>query len=141
MTDAAAVIVGADAVASAFWINKVGTHGLAAAAYRQGVPVYVVAGRAKGMPAAVARRWRQSSGPPAEVWPEADSRVRLDNPYFEATPVELATLFLTDAGAVPAEGAGDAGQPGDRSRSNDSSQSSTNAGGETNRRLLSSNSE
>jgi translation initiation factor 2B subunit (eIF-2B alpha/beta/delta family) len=102
----AAVIVGADAVAAEFWINKVGTHGLAAAAYRQGVPVYVVAGRTKGMPEVVARRWRQSSGPPAEVWPEADARVRLDNPYFEATPVELATLFLTDVGAVPPEDAG-----------------------------------
>ena len=102
---AAAVVVGADAVASQFWINKVGTHGLAAAAHRQGVPVYVVASREKGMPDAVARRWRPSSGPVAEVWPEADSRVRLVNPYFEATPVELATLFLTDAGVVPPEAA------------------------------------
>ena len=105
LATSAAVIVGADAVASEFWINKVGTHGLAAAAYRRGVPVYVVASREKGMPDAVARRWRQSSGPLAEVWPGADPRVRLDNPYFEATPVELATLFLTDVGVVSPESA------------------------------------
>jgi translation initiation factor 2B subunit (eIF-2B alpha/beta/delta family) len=105
LDDAAAVIVGADAVAATFWINKVGTHGLAAVAHRAGVPLFVVAGREKGMPGAIEGFWRPHAGAADEVWPEADPRVVLANPYFESVPVDLVTLFLTDAGLVPPEAA------------------------------------
>src|SRR6185503_878188 len=41
------VLVGADAIAATWFLNKTGTRMLAAAATQQGVPVYVVASRDK----------------------------------------------------------------------------------------------
>ena len=82
LPSADAVIVGADAIAAREWTNKAGTFGLAAAAWFCGVPVYVVASRDKAQPDALA------------------GRVPLPR-TFERIPVSLATLFLTDAGAVP----------------------------------------
>ena len=100
LPDADAVVVGADAIAETFWINKVGTHALAAAATYSGVPVYVVASRDKAMPADLAAAWRSLPAPANEIWAEADPRIAVLNRYFEPTPIELATLFLTDAGPV-----------------------------------------
>ena len=98
---AAAVVVGADAVADGFWINKVGTHGLAAAASNLGIPVYVVASRDKAMPSNLAATWRLLGASSEELWEDPPAGVAVVNRYFEPTPVELATLFLTDAGPVP----------------------------------------
>jgi translation initiation factor 2B subunit (eIF-2B alpha/beta/delta family) len=82
LSTAAAVVVGADAVAARTWTNKAGTYGLAAAAWFSGVPVYVVASRDK-----------------------AESELltpHLQLPRtFERTPIQLATLVLTEAGPVP----------------------------------------
>jgi translation initiation factor 2B subunit (eIF-2B alpha/beta/delta family) len=99
---ATCVVVGADAFGSSHWTNKVGTRGLAAAAHLAGVPVFVVCARDK------ARANREASshigGPPAEVWEATPPGVAVVNPYFEDTPVELATLFLMETGRVgPAE--------------------------------------
>jgi translation initiation factor 2B subunit (eIF-2B alpha/beta/delta family) len=80
-----AVIVGADAVAAEFWINKAGTYGLAAAAWFSGVPTYVIASRDKAAPAQLADRL--PSPPP-----------------FERTPTHLATQLLTDIGPIPPDG-------------------------------------
>jgi ribose 1,5-bisphosphate isomerase len=100
---ASAVVVGADAIADEFWINKVGTFGLAAAAWRRGVPVYVVASRDKAMPSPMARGWQPPDADPAEVWASPGAEVSVVNRYFEAIPADLATLFLTDAGPVGPE--------------------------------------
>ena len=82
---ATAVIVGADAVASAEWTNKAGSYGLAAAAWFSGVPVFVVASRDKSTADDLSRRL---------------SVTRL----FERTPAQLVTQFLTDVGPVPPDG-------------------------------------
>ena len=103
LPDAAAVVVGADAIADTCWINKAGTFGLAAAAAHSGVPVYVVASRDKTMPAELAGRWRLLDAPADEVWPDAPEHVGVVNRYFEPTPNGLATLFLTDAGPIAPE--------------------------------------
>jgi translation initiation factor 2B subunit (eIF-2B alpha/beta/delta family) len=98
---AAAVVVGADAIAARHWINKVGTYGLAAAAALRGIPVYVIASRDKLQSRLLAERWFPSFGPSAEVCEFAPSGVRVENPYFERIPVELATLFLLDLAVIP----------------------------------------
>jgi translation initiation factor eIF-2B subunit delta len=77
----AAVVVGADAVASRHWTNRAGTFGLSAAAWFSGVPVYLVVSRDKAQAAALADRMAAP-------------------PLFERTPIDLATLVLTDAGPV-----------------------------------------
>jgi translation initiation factor 2B subunit (eIF-2B alpha/beta/delta family) len=99
LDNAAAVIVGVDAVAAQHWINKVGTRGLAAAAAQRGIPTYVICTRDKLQSEQLAGRWSSSAGPGDEVW-QAPKPVRVENPYFERVPAELATLFLMDAGFI-----------------------------------------
>ena len=76
------VVVGADAISARDFTNKAGTLGLVAAASFTGSAVYVVASRDKA----------QST----ELW----ARVRLPR-AFERTPIDLVTLFLTEAGPLP----------------------------------------
>jgi translation initiation factor 2B subunit (eIF-2B alpha/beta/delta family) len=78
---ASAVIVGADAVSSHDWTNKVGTLALAAAAGVLHRPVYVIASRDKAASDAL------------------DHRLDTSIP-FERTPAHLATAFLTDVGVL-----------------------------------------
>jgi translation initiation factor eIF-2B subunit delta len=98
-----AVVVGADAVAARWFMNKSGTHMLAAMAAQQGVPLYVVAGRDKLVPAAIAARLEGRSGAPAEVWDAPPTGVDVANPYFESTPIELVTGIISDAGVLAAD--------------------------------------
>lgn len=81
LSGAAAVVIGADAVAAPWWLNKSGTLGLCAAASVTGVPVYVVASRDKAAANALIKRL---------VYPRT----------FEQTPAHLATLFLTEVGVI-----------------------------------------
>ena len=97
-----AVLVGADAVAPTFFINKSGTGMLAAAAELRGLPVYVVASQDKFLDAAAAMRLELRDGAPAEVWSEAVGGVRVRNPYFERIPVDRITTAITDLGLVGA---------------------------------------
>jgi translation initiation factor 2B subunit (eIF-2B alpha/beta/delta family) len=76
-----AVLVGADAVTAQWFLNKIGTRSLAAAAAAEGVPVYVVASRDKLAPASVASRLATS-------------------PLFEPTPLANVTGVITDDGVL-----------------------------------------
>jgi ribose 1,5-bisphosphate isomerase len=100
LSEASAVLVGADAVFGDRWVNKVGTFGLAAAASISGTPVYVVAARDKFVPASLAARMSLPIGAVDEVWPEGPAQIARVNRYFESIPADLATLFLTSAGPL-----------------------------------------
>jgi Initiation factor 2 subunit family len=100
LSEASAVVVGADAVFGEAWVNKVGTFGLAAAASISGTPVYVVAARDKFVPASLAARMSLPIGAVDEVWPEGPAQIARVNRYFESIPADLATLFLTSAGPL-----------------------------------------
>lgn len=86
LSTASAVVVGADAVSTRAWTNKAGTYGLAAAAWFSGVPVYVVASRDKAE---------------SELLTPHLQVPRL----FERTPLQLATLLLTETGPIPPDAA------------------------------------
>ena len=105
LASADAVLVGADAVAPDWFLNKSGTRMLAAAAAQQGVPVYVVATREKFVGHDVARRLVVREGAPTEVWEAAPSEVTVRNPYFERTPLELVASLITDMGVIGAASA------------------------------------
>lgn len=96
------VIVGADAVAPEWFLNKCGTRMLAAAAGQQGVPVYVVATRDKFVGHAVGARLMLREGAPAEIWETPPPGVTIRNPYFEPTPLELVSSLITDVGVLGA---------------------------------------
>jgi translation initiation factor 2B subunit (eIF-2B alpha/beta/delta family) len=96
------MIVGADAVAADWFLNKSGTRMLAAAAGQQGVPVYVVATRDKFVGHGVAARLAMREGAPAEIWETPPPGVTVRNPYFEPVPLELVTSLITDLGVLGA---------------------------------------
>lgn len=100
LSEASAVVMGADAVLEDRWINKVGSFGLAAGAALRGVPVYVVSARDKFAPVMLATHLEPAQQDPDEVWPEPPSPILARNLYFEPVPSDLATLFLTDAGPI-----------------------------------------
>jgi translation initiation factor 2B subunit (eIF-2B alpha/beta/delta family) len=99
-----AVLVGADAITVEWFLNKSGTHMLAAAAVQRGVPVYVLAGREKFASPAVAADLVPRGGPPDEVWRDPPSAVAVLNPYFERVPLELVAAVVADVGIL---GSGD----------------------------------
>jgi translation initiation factor 2B subunit (eIF-2B alpha/beta/delta family) len=95
-----AVLVGADAVAPEWFLNKSGTRTLAAAAQQQGVPFHVVATRDKFVSAAVSARLAMREGATAEVWDAPPAGVTVRNPYFESTPLELVATLITETGVI-----------------------------------------
>jgi len=97
-----AVLVGADAVAAEWFLNKSGTRMLAATAAQEGVPLYVLASRDKFVSHTIANRLAGREGSSAEVWQGAPAGVAVRNPYFESTPLDLVTAIITDAGVLGA---------------------------------------
>jgi translation initiation factor 2B subunit (eIF-2B alpha/beta/delta family) len=97
-----AVVVGADAVAPEWFLNKIGTCMLAAAAGQQGVPVHVMATRDKFVSHAVGSRRIAREGAAAEIWESAPAGVVVRNPYFESIPLELVASLITDTGVLGA---------------------------------------
>lgn len=95
-----AVVVGADAVAPRWFVNKCGTRNLVDVAASVGVPSYVVASRDKFVDTTLAEMLRPTQGPPDEVWEAPPQGVGVVNPYFERVPVESVATFVTDIGPV-----------------------------------------
>jgi translation initiation factor 2B subunit (eIF-2B alpha/beta/delta family) len=95
-----AVLVGADAIAPRWFLNKSGTRMLAAAATQQGVPVYVAATRDKFVSDALAARLVIRSGGPNEIWGNPPPGVDVRNPYFESTPFDLVAAVISDIGVL-----------------------------------------
>jgi translation initiation factor 2B subunit (eIF-2B alpha/beta/delta family) len=100
--DADAVVVGADAVASEWFMNKVGTRMLAAAATVVGVPVYVIASADKFCAPSLSPFVIPRDGAPDEIWDSPPPNVIVRNPYFERIPLELVVAVITDGGIMPA---------------------------------------
>ena len=92
------VLCGADAVeADRHLINKVGTFALALAAQRLSIPFYA---------ACESFKFSKRSGieleemEGEEVWDGPPAGVVVRNPYFERTPPDLVTGFITDDGVI-----------------------------------------
>ena len=97
-----AVVVGADAVTPEWFLNKSGTHLLAAAAAQQGVPVYVAATRDKFVVREIAARLVVREGAPGEIWDAPPAGIEVRNPYFARTTLDLVTGIISDAGVLGA---------------------------------------
>jgi translation initiation factor 2B subunit (eIF-2B alpha/beta/delta family) len=99
------IVLGADAVAPEWFLNKSGTRMLAAASAQQGVPVLVMATRDKFVSPLVGGRLAVREEPAAEIWEQPPAGVVVRNPYFESTPLELVTSLITDTGVLEPDGA------------------------------------
>jgi translation initiation factor 2B subunit (eIF-2B alpha/beta/delta family) len=95
-----AVLVGADAVAAEWFLNKSGTRMVAALAAERGVPTYVAAGREKFAASPIAARLQPREGDAQELWEEPPALVTVRNPYFEATSLEMVAAVISDLGTL-----------------------------------------
>lgn len=103
VSQADVVLLGADALASAGVINKLGSAGLAAIAQAKGKPVIVLAGRDKVWPAELSDKPPIIDRDPAEVWPDASPGVTVINRYFDLTPWSAVTRVVTEDSALTPE--------------------------------------
>lgn len=94
------VVVGADAVLAAGYVNKVGTQLLQEEAQRAGKPFYILADTAKFLPPALAAFHRIEEEPAQELWREAPASMTVVNRYFETIPWERPAVLLTERGAM-----------------------------------------
>ncbi len=102
MQSADFAVVGADGIsADGFLLNKTGTHALALVCQAQEKPLYVLCDTLKFSP-----QLRQDiileSHPPEEVVERAaEDRFNVLNRYFEWTPMDRVTGFITEKGIYP----------------------------------------
>jgi translation initiation factor eIF-2B subunit delta len=90
------VIVGADAVTTQGVVNKIGTYALALAARESKVPFYVLAGTEKFLPLPL----RIEEKDPEEVTQETIPNSKVENRYFDCTPLDLITGVVTQEGVI-----------------------------------------
>jgi translation initiation factor 2B subunit (eIF-2B alpha/beta/delta family) len=89
------VWLGADAVTDRGIVNKVGSFAVALAAREHSVPVYVLAGRRKFLPAST-RALKIQELSADEVWDEAPKGVQPRNVCFELVPLELVSGIVVE---------------------------------------------
>lgn len=97
------VLVGADTVAPGWFVNKVGTGQLCAAASLACVPAYVLAGREKFLRPSLAEVVPLRQGDARDVWSEPSAGVSVSNPLFERVPLDRVAGVVSDAGLLAGE--------------------------------------
>jgi translation initiation factor eIF-2B subunit delta len=91
-----AVYVGMDCIVDGTLYNRIGTFPLAATAHEVGVPVYVVGSGAKLVEEGFV--FENEFRSPSEVMREPAEGFEIENPAYDATPVELLDAAITDEG-------------------------------------------
>jgi len=94
------VLVGADAITPEGAVNKIGTYGLALAARDKAIPFYVLAGKEKFLPPPFAQALRIEKKDPTEITREIIPHGRVENVYFDLTPLDLITGVVTQQGVI-----------------------------------------
>ncbi|SFG39855.1 translation initiation factor eIF-2B subunit delta [Halopelagius inordinatus] len=93
------VVIGMDCIVDDTLYNRVGTFPIAATAARLDVPVVVVGSGAKLVDDGFAFENEHRSS--AEVSLEPLENVEIENPAYDATPMELVDEVVTDSGVEP----------------------------------------
>lgn len=92
------VVVGMSCIVEETLYNRVGTFPIAATAAQVGVPVTVVGSAAKILEGEFA--FEMEERPPSEVMLEPVEGIQIDNPAYDATPVDLVDQVVTDEGII-----------------------------------------
>lgn len=92
------VLVGMTCIVEDTLYNRVGTYPLAATANHAGVPMHAVGARSKVVEDTFV--FENEQRPASEVSLEPLDGVHIDNPAYDATPVDLLTSVLTDEGTL-----------------------------------------
>jgi translation initiation factor 2B subunit (eIF-2B alpha/beta/delta family) len=99
-SEASLALIGADSVTRHGVVNKLGTTGVALAARAARVPCYVICGRQKWLPAAIAAPALDQLQPAEEVWAVPPQGVRVWNGYFEYTSLDLFHGIIAEEGVL-----------------------------------------
>jgi len=92
------IIIGADAILkNGAAINKIGSFGIAVAAFTEKVPIYVTASLLKFRPTTWIKIEERS---PKEIWPQAPKKLKIVNFAFDLIPPEYITGFITEFGII-----------------------------------------
>ncbi len=94
-----ALVVGADSISSAGFVNKVGTGALVSAAASRGIPTIVLGTSTKFLPEGYSAVQDLRSGDPDEVMP-ATQNVTVRNPYFELAPLDDVSAVVCEEGLL-----------------------------------------
>jgi len=96
--------VGADAVLSHAFVNKIGTRIASLAAREAGIPVWVLSDSTKFLPEELAAPfWRPNDGPPARLWSRPPRGVAVRNPLFEHTELTHVRMITESGPLDPSE--------------------------------------
>jgi translation initiation factor 2B subunit (eIF-2B alpha/beta/delta family) len=94
------LVVGADAVLSHSFVNKIGTRAVCLVARESAVPVFLLSDATKFLPEELAAPfWRPSEGPGAQVWTRVPRGVTLRSPLFEHTELSHVRV-ITELGVL-----------------------------------------
>jgi len=99
LSRADALVVGADSISTAGFVNKVGTGALVSAAASQGIPTIVLSTSTKFLPEGYSAVQDLRSGDPDEVMPATQS-VTVRNPYFELVPLDDVSMVICEEGPL-----------------------------------------
>lgn len=99
-----AVLIGADEITlNGDAINKVGSWGIALAAYYASKPVYVVSSVLKTDVSTVYEKPKIEMREGREIWPEAPLGLKIANPAFDYIDAKFITGYLTEDGLIKPE--------------------------------------
>jgi translation initiation factor 2B subunit (eIF-2B alpha/beta/delta family) len=103
LAEADVVVLGADAVFPAYFLNKIGTHALVQLAQVRNVPCFTLCASYKFLPMDATRLLRILKHPGDEVWPEPEPGVCVNNQYFEEIPLLLLRGIISEQGVYTPE--------------------------------------
>lgn len=98
LEDCDRVVLGMSCIVEETLYNRVGTFPIAATAARVGVPVTIVGSVAKIVDEGFA--FETEERPPSEVMLEPVEGIQIDNPAYDATPIDLVDRVITDEGII-----------------------------------------
>jgi len=87
------ILIGADAITENNVVNKIGTSVLASYAMQLDKPLYVATTSYKAFPYVFIKEEDRK-----EIWRNAPCSIKIRNFYFDATPVNKITYFITEKG-------------------------------------------
>lgn len=97
---AGVLVLGADAVLSHAFVNKIGTRTVCLAARDAGVSVLLLSDSTKFLPEELAAPfWRPSEGAPGQIWRRAPRGVTVRSPLFEHTELD-GVRVITESGIL-----------------------------------------
>ena len=96
--DEGLLVLGADTLLPAGWVNKRGSRALALRARERGVSVVCAADTGKFLPPALAALPRSYERDPAEILADPPPSLTIANPYFEEIEWDALDLLVTERG-------------------------------------------